>query len=360
MIGTIINTCLSDYSKSNNDLSQLELQNSKGDLIQAEDWTSLIEDASNAMLSISVKFLEQPINVMAHVEHLDPETLDEYGLPWEYNSVAMTEHFLSYILQLILFQKDPSYINIKQWIPEEDQDLLFEHTRLLREHREKTVKQPLIRSGARVATQADDLEFEKTPRESRSYRTNINNGIAPGYSANGRETFVVEKEHSPSVRRHEHTASQEFQILNDVKASEEDLSLMARRSRGNELSDYDASHGPLQENNRSPTPSINGAFIRGSNNDTLKMSRGSARISRDVEQLHSVSNRTIKNTLPNENRDIFYTSRAFETAETKSTIPNLATDSPKEKSNISGRQQTFVKLKQEFETNCDNEGKKIS
>lgn len=36
---------------------------------------------------------------------------------------------------LLHSQRDPNFIIIKQWIPEADQDILFEHTRKMREGR---------------------------------------------------------------------------------------------------------------------------------------------------------------------------------------------------------------------------------
>lgn len=39
----------------------------------------------------------------------------------------------------LLFQVDADYIIIKQWIPEPDQEILFEHTRKLRERSTKMI-----------------------------------------------------------------------------------------------------------------------------------------------------------------------------------------------------------------------------
>jgi hypothetical protein len=36
-------------------------------------------------------------------------------------------------------QTDPSFIIIKRWIPEDDQEILFEHTRKLRDRRRLTI-----------------------------------------------------------------------------------------------------------------------------------------------------------------------------------------------------------------------------
>ncbi|MCJ1252536.1 hypothetical protein MMC24_000342 [Lignoscripta atroalba] len=65
----------------------------------------------------TVLALRRPTYIKVHRKHLEPDTLDIYQLPWEYDA------------------KDTSYLIIKQWIPEHDQDILFEHTRKLRESR---------------------------------------------------------------------------------------------------------------------------------------------------------------------------------------------------------------------------------
>ncbi|MCJ1475899.1 hypothetical protein MMC13_004563 [Lambiella insularis] len=66
---------------------------------------------------IQVVPLNRPTYIKVHKRHLDIETLEVYGLPWEWDV------------------RDTDYIIIKQWVPEHDQDILFEHTR---QRREKT------------------------------------------------------------------------------------------------------------------------------------------------------------------------------------------------------------------------------
>ncbi|KAI4108019.1 MAG: hypothetical protein L6R37_001301 [Teloschistes peruensis] len=61
--------------------------------------------------------LGRPTYIKVHRKHLSPETLDAYGLPWEW------------------YERDANYIVIKRWVNENDQDKLFEHTRRLREQR---------------------------------------------------------------------------------------------------------------------------------------------------------------------------------------------------------------------------------
>ncbi|KAI9839925.1 MAG: hypothetical protein M1819_000117 [Sarea resinae] len=55
--------------------------------------------------------------IKVHRKHIMIETLQEYGLPWEWDAF------------------DPNYILIKQWVPENEQMILFEHTRRIRETR---------------------------------------------------------------------------------------------------------------------------------------------------------------------------------------------------------------------------------
>lgn len=62
-----------------------------------------------------IKTLSLPMYIRAHHKYLSPETLDAYELPWEWD------------------QYDSSYILINCWIPESDWEILFKHTRDLRE-----------------------------------------------------------------------------------------------------------------------------------------------------------------------------------------------------------------------------------
>ncbi|KAI9819946.1 MAG: hypothetical protein M1827_006516 [Pycnora praestabilis] len=59
--------------------------------------------------------------IKVHRKHLSVETLDAYQLPWEWDVF------------------EPNYIIIKRWIPEHQQQMLFEHTRRLREERERDI-----------------------------------------------------------------------------------------------------------------------------------------------------------------------------------------------------------------------------
>lgn len=53
---------------------------------------------------------KRPTYIKIHREHIDPETLDIYGLSWEWYS-------------------DREFVLIKQWVPDELQEELFAHTR---------------------------------------------------------------------------------------------------------------------------------------------------------------------------------------------------------------------------------------
>ena len=74
--------------------------------------------------------LSRPTYIKVHQKHLSPETLDAYQLPWERDNVS--SFCLSVDALIDHYQNDPNYLIIKRWIPEKDQDILFEHTKALR------------------------------------------------------------------------------------------------------------------------------------------------------------------------------------------------------------------------------------
>lgn len=82
--------------------------------------------------------LSRPTYIKVHRKYLSPDTLDIYELPWEWDEVSYL--LLTLVLYIFLTrlctQLDPHYIIIKRWIPEADQEILFEHTRKLRVVRE--------------------------------------------------------------------------------------------------------------------------------------------------------------------------------------------------------------------------------
>ena len=90
--------------------------------------------------------LSRPTYIKVNKKHLSPETLNEYELPWKWDEVSCPPvssffHFTSLFPttagsdELMNRQRDSNFIIIKRWIPERDQDILFEHTRKLRERK---------------------------------------------------------------------------------------------------------------------------------------------------------------------------------------------------------------------------------
>ncbi|MCJ1437970.1 hypothetical protein MMC27_007357 [Xylographa pallens] len=67
----------------------------------------------------------RPVHIKVHKKYLDTETLDFYGLPWEW------------------YASNNDFIIIKQFVPEHDQDVIFEHTRKRREKQEPTIREKL-------------------------------------------------------------------------------------------------------------------------------------------------------------------------------------------------------------------------
>lgn len=68
--------------------------------------------------------LGRPTYIKVHRKHLSPITLDEYGLPWEFDD------------------RDSRYLIIKRWIDEDFQNILFEHTRRLWARQDTGYKPP--------------------------------------------------------------------------------------------------------------------------------------------------------------------------------------------------------------------------
>jgi hypothetical protein len=84
--------------------------------------------------------LRRPMFLKVHRKHMSPDTLDEFDLPWEWDTVSLD---LKSWLKLnwesdISSQRDSNYILIQQWIPEHEQTILFEHTRKQRERKQLT------------------------------------------------------------------------------------------------------------------------------------------------------------------------------------------------------------------------------
>ncbi|MCJ1243676.1 hypothetical protein MMC30_000873 [Trapelia coarctata] len=64
----------------------------------------------------------RPTHIKVHRKHLDPRTLDAFGLPWDWDTVSTFAP-----------SKSSDYLIIKQWVPVSTQDELFDHTIKLRE-----------------------------------------------------------------------------------------------------------------------------------------------------------------------------------------------------------------------------------
>ncbi|KAL6715463.1 hypothetical protein ACLMJK_006424 [Lecanora helva] len=77
----------------------------------------LSDGSQNRIESIS---LSRPTWIKVNHKHICPETLDMYALPWGWDES----------------KTDTDYIMIKQWVPEAQQNDLFEHTRRLRERKQ--------------------------------------------------------------------------------------------------------------------------------------------------------------------------------------------------------------------------------
>jgi hypothetical protein len=85
--------------------------------------------------------LTRPTYIKVNRKYLSPETLDVYNLPWEWDDVgphlvllprkSKKQQLMSFCLQ----QHDTSFIIIKRWISEDNQEILFEHSRKIRERK---------------------------------------------------------------------------------------------------------------------------------------------------------------------------------------------------------------------------------
>lgn len=76
-----------------------------------------IADLSQLSLTIVQQARSQirPVYIRVERKHMSEQTLDVYKLPWKEDP------------------RDPNFILIKKWIDEDGQEILFEHTRKLRE-----------------------------------------------------------------------------------------------------------------------------------------------------------------------------------------------------------------------------------
>ncbi|KAL9036914.1 MAG: hypothetical protein Q9180_004022 [Flavoplaca navasiana] len=90
---------------------------------------------------MNVVNLSKPTYIKVHRKHLDTDTLEEYGLPWEWDDVSLATPPYNLRKQFTdtVYGKDSDYMIIKRYISENDRDKLFDHTRKMR--RDNQIKQ---------------------------------------------------------------------------------------------------------------------------------------------------------------------------------------------------------------------------
>ncbi|MCJ1401325.1 hypothetical protein MMC11_004537 [Xylographa trunciseda] len=120
--------------------------------------------------------LSRPTYVKVNKKYLDTETLDLYGLPWEWDA------------------RNTDFIIIKQWVPQHDQDILFEHTRKRREKPELTIGKDLGKH-----RDQNVLARKKEPKSADAVRIDLFSG--EGAHVNGLET-PLDEENFVEVGRH--------------------------------------------------------------------------------------------------------------------------------------------------------------
>ncbi|MCJ1284787.1 Actin-like protein 10 [Xylographa opegraphella] len=79
--------------------------------------------------AMTVVPLNRPTHIKVNKKHLDIETLEFYQYPWHWDQASFPP--LNFYLEI----DDPDFIIIRQWVPEHEQEMLFEHTRKRRETR---------------------------------------------------------------------------------------------------------------------------------------------------------------------------------------------------------------------------------
>ena len=109
----------------------------KGEKREKKQKLLMLEDVPSSSQILEVS---KPIYITVRREHMEPETLDVYNLPWSYDPVRSSPFLDSSFNAMTdtLYQDNPEKIIIKKWIPEREQEILFEHTRRLRETKQVT------------------------------------------------------------------------------------------------------------------------------------------------------------------------------------------------------------------------------
>lgn len=91
---------------------------------------------------MNVVNLGKPIWMKVHRKNLDTDTLEAYGLPWEWDDVSLATqpyNLRKQFTDTVYGKLDSDYMVIKRWISHHDRDKLFDHTRKMR--RENQMKQ---------------------------------------------------------------------------------------------------------------------------------------------------------------------------------------------------------------------------
>lgn len=94
----------------------------------------------------------RPTYTRMSLKHLDVETLVYYNLEFEYDNVSnsLPPFSLFFGKLTYIFPQEPGYILIKRWVPEWEQDMLWEHTRKIR------IIQKTEKSDHKVVLKIDD------------------------------------------------------------------------------------------------------------------------------------------------------------------------------------------------------------
>jgi hypothetical protein len=75
--------------------------------------------------------LSRPTYIKVNRKYLLPDTLDHYHLPWEWDKACLPRGTLTLDLAN-RFQNNSEYIVIKRYIDNDFQDVLFEHTKMIK------------------------------------------------------------------------------------------------------------------------------------------------------------------------------------------------------------------------------------
>ena len=120
----------------------------RGDLVESglddETITTILANQKMPDLEEQIEDVEQtqdehrPTWTRMSRRHISTETLRHFKVEYELDSVSQALVFLITELSLLMLpsSQDPQYILIKRWVPEAEQDQLWEHTRIIRKGRQ--------------------------------------------------------------------------------------------------------------------------------------------------------------------------------------------------------------------------------